>query len=139
MDTIKTILVNHRVKKGDAVMFDIDDTLIRADSGKPMYAIIELLNLSIFLGYTVVIITARPDYVENVTHTEQQLVDLGINYNLLLFCPPQEKTNKKKETGLNYILSVGDQLTDLEGGLYFLKLPDYTDTRYYIGSSTSSD
>ena len=139
MDAARTILITHRVQKGDAVMFDIDDTLLRADSGEPMYAVINLLNLSRVLGYTVVIITARPDFEENVTNTEQQLADLDISYDILLFCPPQEKTDKKKETGLNYVLSVGDQLTDLAGGLYFLKLPDYKDTRYYIGSSTSSD
>lgn len=106
----------------DAVMFDIDDTLIRTD-GTPIKEIIELLRRSQMVGYKIVIITARPGYPENIAATRRQLASKGIYYDELYFCPPQMKSTVKRRLGYNFLLSVGDQPTDL------------TDSHNYINTS----
>ena len=131
-------LTERHVKSGDSVMFDIDDTLINSRTGQPIDIAVNILNLSIVLGYTIVIITARPDIERVKQHTKEQLAKFKIYYNLLYFCPAVKKTDCKKISKKCYILSVGDQLTDLDGGLYFIKMPDYTDMRYYTGTSNTS-
>lgn len=103
-------------------MFDIDDTLITA-TGVPIKAIIDILNRCRMAGYRVVIITARPGYPENRVWTRKQLASHGINYDELYFCPPEQKTLIKKKLGYNFILSAGDQPTDL------------TDSQNYINTS----
>ena len=117
---------------------DIDDTIIYSKNGKPIKWVIEFLNTGKQLGYTIVIITARPDEVTSRVATRDQLYKLNISYDLLIFCPPIQKAREKIKTGLNYIMCLGDQLTDLTGGMYFIKLPDYTDSRYLIGTTNTS-
>lgn len=109
----------------DAVMFDIDDTLIKTD-GTPIPQIIDLLRRSKMAGYRVVIITARPGYPENVMWTKRQLASKGITYDELYFCPPHMKSLVKRRLGYNFLLSVGDQPTDL------------TDSQNYINTSIFS-
>jgi hydroxymethylpyrimidine pyrophosphatase-like HAD family hydrolase len=62
----------------DAVMFDIDDTLIWT-SGQANAPIIQLLHRMKALGYRIVIITARPGVEIGVKLTIKQLKDLGIH------------------------------------------------------------
>ena len=53
------ILKNRVVGEKDAVMFDIDDTLIFTN-GNANVPIIKLLHYAKYLGYKIIIITARP-------------------------------------------------------------------------------
>ena len=107
----------------DAVMFDIDDTLIKVRDGEVIQEMVELLRRSTMAGYRIVIITARPEYPVNVTWTKRQLASKGIHYHELHFCPANEKSTLKRKLGYNFILSVGDQPTDL------------TDSQNYINTS----
>lgn len=106
------ILQNRIINDNDAVMFDIDDTLIRTD-GTPIQLMIDLLKEAKELGYQVILMTARPAQEENVLWTLEQLKLLDIPYSMLYFCSPWSKGHLKIKLGLNFILSVGDQETDL--------------------------
>ena len=120
MDTV----LNRRVGPRDAVMFDIDDTLIWTD-GTPNKPIIQLLHKVRALGYKIVIITARPGLHFVVQWTRQQLSNHGIVYDYLGFTSASTKTLMKKQLGYNFVLSVGDLPTD------------WTDSPYYINTSSS--
>lgn len=122
---------NRKINTGDTVMFDIDDTLIKVKNGEPIYEIISLLHTCQMLGYKIVIITARPDSLDNRRYTDIQLMNIGIIPNILIFTSPINKVNVKLELGLTFILSVGDQTTDLSGSQYFIKLPDNSDKNVY--------
>lgn len=107
----------------DAVMFDIDDTLIWTD-GTPNVPIISLLHRMKALGYRIVIITARPGVEIGVKMTINQLKNHGIVYDYLGFTSAKTKSLMKKRLGYNFILSVGDMPTD------------WTDSKYYINTSS---
>lgn len=107
-----------------AVMFDIDDTLIWT-SGEPNLPIIQLLHRMRFLGYRIIIITARPSFETDVNLTIQQLASHGIVYDYLGFTSAETKTIMKKKLGYDFVLSVGDMPTD------------WTDSKYYINTSNS--
>ena len=112
------ILNNRDIKENDAVMFDIDDTLIRSVDGSLIIPVVNLLHGAKSLGYQIVIITARPysDYV--VEHTINQLKVNGITYDALGFAPPDQKGKMKRDLKFNFILSVGDMPTDLTDSEY---------------------
>jgi len=116
------ILENHDFHPNDAVMFDIDDTLIYYNM-KPNTSIIELAKRSKDLGYKVVIITARPDYKENRRITEDELKVNNIEYDLLFYTTHHNKHNIKQQLSSNFILSVGDMWTDVTNSLHYIKLP----------------
>ena len=78
-----------------------------------------------------VVITARPHTPENVKHTEEQLSINGIVYDRLIFAEPTHKTKAKENTRLHYVLSVGDQFTDLGGSDHYIKLPGSIDKNVY--------
>ena len=62
--------INRTVEENDAVMFDIDNTLISSRNKKviePVYNIYKALKQR---GYKIVIITARPGFQENIEWTE---------------------------------------------------------------------
>ncbi|MAR77921.1 MAG: hypothetical protein CMD43_03140 [Gammaproteobacteria bacterium] len=121
MTTIQSVLRNRIIDNKDAVMFDIDDTLIFTN-GKSNTPIIELLRYSKKLGYKIIIITARPQNTPTLTFTKWQLSAYNIPYDALIIAPAHEKGNVKVKTGLNYILSVGDQPTDLTHTKYAIKI-----------------
>jgi predicted HAD superfamily phosphohydrolase YqeG len=112
------ILNSRDIKENDAVMFDIDDTLIRSVDGSLIIPVVNLLHGAKSLGYKIVIITARPysDYV--VEHTTNQLKVNGITYDALGFAPPDQKGKMKRDLKFNFILSVGDMPTDLTDSEY---------------------
>jgi len=118
---IKNILKNRVVEKKDAVMFDIDDTLIFTN-GRANTEMIDLLNYSKRLGYKIIIITARPFSIVTRQFTIIQLKKYGIIYDELYLTPALNKGNVKKQSGYNYILSVGDQETDLTHTKYGIKI-----------------
>ena len=74
---IKNILKNRVINKKDAVMFDIDDTLIFTN-GVANTEMINLLNYCKKLGYKIIIITARPFSIISRHFTVIQLRKYGI-------------------------------------------------------------
>jgi len=115
-------VVNYLLRRGqptqkDCVMFDIDDTLINHMTGKVIPHIKKLLDSCRQLGYKIIIITARPDTFEARQMTVFELRELGIFYSAIYFRAPLQKSYLKKELkqtrGWNFVLSVGDQPTDL--------------------------
>lgn len=110
-------LSSRQRKVNDAVMFDIDDTLIRSSDDTAIPHIVNLLFTSRMIGYKIVIITARSP--ESRFYTQVQLASHGIFPDVLEFCPPEQKTHVKKilsvTHGYNFVLSVGDMPTDLGG------------------------
>jgi ribonucleotide monophosphatase NagD (HAD superfamily) len=126
---VKCVSQRH-LKENDAVMFDIDETLIHVN-GKPIHEMISLIQTCKFLGYRIIIITARPDFAVNHYYTQMQLIKFGIPYDEVYFVPPEQKTQVKKDTGLKYVLSVGDMDTDIGHTEHFIKLPNYSDPQLY--------
>jgi hypothetical protein len=118
------------IQDSDAVMFDIDETLIHVD-GSPIDEMISLFKLCKVLGYKTIIITARPNHAVCQHDTILQLSSLGIFPSEVYYVPADLKTQVKEKTGYNYVLSVGDLNTDLHGSEYFIKLPDTFDPRVY--------
>ena len=115
------ILKNRVVGEKDAVMFDIDDTLIFTN-GNANVPIIKLLHYAKQLGYKIIIITARPAVRVTVEITQYQLKQYGIPYDALVITPAHNKGTIKRKSGLNYVLSVGDQDTDLTDTQHALKI-----------------
>ena len=129
MENIKSVgieyISNRTVIEGDAVMFDIDDTLIFVNK-QPIFPIIELLYRAQYLGYKIVIITARLGTEEIINWTANELASFNISYDYLGFTTPQTKSEMKRSLPYRFILSVGDMPTDL------------TDSEHYINTSNFS-
>jgi hydroxymethylpyrimidine pyrophosphatase-like HAD family hydrolase len=75
------ILKNRVIHENDAVMFDIDDTLIFLN-GTLNTPIVKLLHYSKSLGYKIIIITARPILKPVINFTVNQLKRHGIPYGI---------------------------------------------------------
>jgi hypothetical protein len=101
------------VAKNHAVMFDIDDTLIRASDGMVMFPMVDVLLHAKSIGYKVILITARPRLQDVIEYTKDQMRDLGIPYDELGFCNAEDKGKLKLHLGYHFVLSVGDMWTDL--------------------------
>ena len=115
-----SLLLENKSSVYDAVMFDIDDTLIRYSDQSRIEYCCTLLNYAKAIGYIIVIITARPAY--STEFTKEELALNHIDYDHLFFCPPEMKGQIKRNTALNYVLSVGDLPTDLTDSKYGLKV-----------------
>jgi predicted HAD superfamily phosphohydrolase YqeG len=119
-------IANRKINTGvDAVMFDIDDTLIFTD-GRVNAPMLDLLFHARSLGYLIIIITARPRYQSVVEHTQDELLRLGIRWHTLAFSDAADKWRVKLEMGHRFILSVGDMPTDLTASEHFLDLGNMT-------------
>ena len=118
---MNNILKDRVIREKDAVMFDIDDTLIFTN-GVANTPMIKLLYYAMDLGYKIVIITARPNNIITSAFTKWQLNRYRIHYHMLIITPAHNKGNVKAKSGLNYILSVGDQPTDLTHSHYAIKI-----------------
>ena len=118
-----------KVQQNEAVMFDIDDTLIFVN-GTPNQPVIDLLKWCKHKGYVIVIITARPGLEFVINQTRKQLASHGIEYDVLGFTSAKNKVTLKKSSGYDYVLSVGDQPTDLTGSLYSLSTSSATHNYY---------
>ena len=100
-------------------MFDIDDTLIQSDTGRCIPDTCDLLNYCNASGMEIIIITARPGNASSVEYTVKELEKNGLYYDVLVFCPPEDKGYAKVSlTGGPVFLSVGDQPTDLTDTLH---------------------
>ena len=125
------ILTKHHRKTNDAVMFDIDDTLIYYNK-KPNNHMIELAKVSKDLGYKLIIITARPDFIDNRNYTEFELTKHNIPFDLLFYAKHEDKGYIKNQLSSQIVLSVGDMWTDLTNTLHYIKLPSqYLNETFY--------
>lgn len=114
-----------RPTENDAVMFDIDDTLIASTSGDILAPVVALARRAAAMGYKIVIITARPHWFgDTVEYTQQNLRDIGVEWDRLAFCDGSQKGWMKRELGYNFVLSVGDMWWDL------------TDSECWLNTST---
>ena len=121
MERIRDALLRVRRTCRDAVMFDIDDTLIDSETGRPLTSIVGILKFCKELSYKVVIMTARSRLSKE--YTQQQLQLLDIPYDILMFIPAKNKNLIKRKLGLRFVLSVGDMETDCGESDHNLKLP----------------
>ena len=128
MDRVRNALLRVRRTCRDAVMFDIDDTLIDSRSGAPIDNMVETLKFCKRLSFKIVIMTARSR--DGKEYTKAQLNHLDIPYDILMFIPPNLKSRAKRELGLRFVLSVGDRETDCGESLYSLKLPGKSSELY---------
>lgn len=110
------------VGPNDAVMFDIDDTLITSLSGQRIEPVYNIYKQVKRMGYKIIIVTARPMFNANVLWTKNQLKRNGITYDQLVFASAQDKGFYKRTSGYNFVLSVGDMDTDLTDSLYAIKI-----------------
>ena len=125
------ILKNNTPSADNAIMFDIDDTLIFYNR-KPNMPIIELARVAKILGYKIVIITARPNYKENRQTTVHELKQFNIPYDLVVYTSHQEKTEIKRKMNNSFILSVGDMWTDLTDSKHWIKLPSHYNNEFNV-------
>lgn len=129
MNNLKSVGVQHItnrfIQPNDAVMFDIDDTLIFTD-GRPNTPIIELLYSASLRGYKIVVITARSGTERVIKYTMKQLKEYNIIYDYLGFTSPETKIVMKNQLPYNFILSVGDMPTDLTGSDYWLNISTFS-------------
>ena len=116
---------NREIAPNDAVMFDIDDTLIFTD-GRPNIPIINLLRGARAMGYKIIIITARPGFGHVIKWTVNQLQEYEIVYDYLGFTSAETKGLMKKQLPYNFILSVGDMPTDLTGSKHGLNISNFS-------------
>jgi len=114
------ILENIPFKKNQAVVFDIDDTLINSKTNQLIDWVFDLYNYCIIKGYNIYIITARPGTVPNMNATIKQLARLNIgNYKRLYFRHPHDmqiarfKKLARKSINKKVVLSIGDQPGDI--------------------------
>lgn len=110
------------VRSNDAVMFDIDDTLIASRTGKRMEEVYKIYKQVKRLGYKIVIVTARPYSEPNAKWTHRQMNEHNIIYDELVFASAENKGYYKRKSKYNFILSVGDMDTDLTDSLYSIKI-----------------
>lgn len=110
------------VGPNEAVMFDIDDTLIASRTGRriePVYKVYQQVKRA---GYKIIIVTARPMFPRNVEWTRNQLLSHGITYDKLVFASAENKGFYKRTSPYTFVLSVGDMDTDLTDSRYSIKI-----------------
>ena len=103
-----------------AIVFDIDDTLIDSHTDTILKKTFELYRYCITRGYKVYIITARAKTQNAIAYTKAQLVNTGIvGYKSIAFRPPNDynvtkyKLDARRSIPENVIMSVGDQPWDI--------------------------
>ncbi len=109
-----------------AIVFDIDDTLIDSRTHRIIPKVFELYQYCKNRGYNIYIITARPRIPYGIQLTLRQLYSLGINsFKNIAFRPPLElsiphyKLQARKAIKDKVIMSIGDKSWDIgEGGGY---------------------
>jgi hypothetical protein len=113
------------INQNDAVMFDIDDTLIFTN-GRLNIPMVELLYVANDMGYKIVIITARVGTDPVIKFTINQLKEYNIMYDYLGFTSAETKIDMKEQLPFNFILSVGDMPTDLTGSTHWLNISTFS-------------
>ena len=129
MNNLKAVGVhyisNRMINQNDAVMFDIDDTLIFTN-GRLNVPMVELLYVANDMGYKIVIITARVGTDPVIKFTINQLKEYNIMYDYLGFTSAETKIDMKEQLPFNFILSVGDMPTDLTGSTHWLNISTFS-------------
>ena len=129
MNNLKAVGVhyisNRMINQNDAVMFDIDDTLIFTN-GRLNIPMVELLYVANDMGYKIVIITARVGTDPVIKFTINQLKEYNIMYDYLGFTSAETKIYMKEQLPFNFILSVGDMPTDLTGSTHWLNISTFS-------------
>ena len=109
-------------RKG-CVIFDIDQTLIDEEEN-PLQPVVNILHLTLHLNFIPIIITARPDFSENVQYTTQLLKSIGLKYERLFMMPHTlqptlESISNYKRSARNVVAkefdilaNIGDMWTD---------------------------
>ena len=107
-------------QNNQAVVFDIDDTLIHSRTHRRIPNIYRLYNYCRNKGYKIYIITARAGTPQNMRFTQQQLQSLNIKgYRKIFFRHPMErriaeyKKNCRKSIPEQVVMSIGDQMGDI--------------------------
>lgn len=120
MNNFANILNNISFHPNQAVVFDIDDTLISSKTNNIIPHVFNFYNYCINRGYNVYIITARAGTIKNMNATIQQLHNLNITkYKRLYFRKPldlqiaRSKKLARKHIPHDIILSIGDQPGDI--------------------------
>ena len=110
-------------KKG-CVIFDIDQTLVD-EKEEPLQPVVDILHLTLQLNLIPIIITARPDFSENVQYTTELLKSIGLKYERLFMMPHAieptfESVSTYKRSARNVVAkefdilaNIGDMWTDL--------------------------
>ena len=122
MEILKQIPFNPK----QAVIFDIDDTLIDSKTHTIITPVYQLYKYCQNKGYNIYIITARPRIPYGVQLTLNQLYSLGITgFKNIAFRPPLEidvpgyKLKARKAISDEVIMSIGDKKWDIgEAGGY---------------------
>ena len=129
-------LNNMSLPENAAIVFDIDDTLIRPD-GQPIFPILNLYNYSKEMGLTLILITNRLGNEMGIKYTQEQLTNIGVfGYKSLYFRSPEKEDNPWRykeisrksifERGFQVVMSVGDQPWDIgKYGGVGVKVPVY--------------
>lgn len=116
-----------------AVVFDIDDTLIHSQTHAPIPSTAQLYKYCREKGYHIYIITARPFTPQNAQITQHQLHHHGFHgYKKIFFRHPTEmqvalyKQNARQSIPEQVVMSVGDQPGDMGayGGFGILVNPN---------------
>lgn len=125
-------------KNTDIVFFDIDDTLLRPyNIVQPIVPVLNFYKYLVNNGYNTAIITARPNFKDNLDYTINDLKTIGIenDYKFLILKPLNEhniteyKLNARKQIldkGYTPLMSIGDMYWDVGkyGGIGIIVLPD---------------
>ena len=114
-----------KISNNSVIVYDIDDTLID-NNGCPILPVINTYHYAKNSGLTTVIITARPDYDENIQRTIQQLHYFGITGYKYIYFRPRDKEDQATfkllarknlhDRGYHVVASIGDMPWDI--GLY---------------------
>lgn len=122
MDPIQ-ILQQLPLPQNPAIIFDIDDTLIRSKDSSEMIHITKVYHYARSIDITPIIITARNDTEQSISFTQKELHSIGIKNVLTFFRPINEEDfwSYKKDIreyvhrhyGYNVIMSLGDNPWDI--------------------------
>jgi|GEM_PF-2854236 len=112
--------------KNFCVFFDIDDTLIYSNTGKPIEPVLDLYQYALSKNISPIIITARTGESKTIHNTIKQLNDNNIKkYDLIYFRPDHMKDSEEfklfarrnaNECGYIPLFSIGDMYWDV--GVY---------------------
>ena len=113
------ILEKMQFSPNQAIVFDIDETLINSKTNRLITSVYDLYQYCLDKSYHIYIITARAGTMENMHITIQQLQSLNITgYKRLYFRIPHDrhvsrfKKLARKSIPHKVIMSVGDQPGD---------------------------
>lgn len=125
MDILKKIPFD----SNQAVVFDIDDTLLRSDTFEVIKPTWDLFQYCKDKGYKIYIITARPDTKRVIQWTAQQLQQASLTgFEKISFRPQWDfnvykyKLDMRRSIPEKIVMSVGDMVWDIkpEGGFPLL-------------------